>query len=76
MIKRRTLRARPRVHARELIDLLRDRQKGCQSAAPADGIVAAHCGRAEIRRFRLKGSLRQDITPREKRKRKKRIAIA
>jgi len=46
--------------------LLRNRQKGCRiilSAAPADGIFAADCNRTEIRRFRLKGSLRQYISP-------------
>jgi hypothetical protein len=40
-------------------------KRGCRiilSATPADGIFAAHFGRAEIRRFRLKGSLRQDTS--------------
>jgi hypothetical protein len=32
---------------------------GSLSAAPTDGIIAAHCSRTEIRRFRLKGSLYQ-----------------
>jgi hypothetical protein len=52
------LRARPRVHARELFDLLCDRQKGCRilSAAPADGIFAALVAEREIRHFRLKAA--------------------
>jgi hypothetical protein len=45
-----------------IFDLLRDRQKRRRSAALADGIFAAHCDRAEIRRFRLKGSLRQNTS--------------
>jgi hypothetical protein len=45
-----------------IFDLLRDRQKRRRSDALADGIIAAHCGRAEIRRFRLKGSSHQTYT--------------
>src|SRR5262245_13093994 len=60
------LRARPRVHARDCSICRYETDKnGCRSvlnAAPADGIIAAHCGRTEIRHFRLKGRLRVRIT--------------
>src|SRR5262249_29842030 len=49
------LRARPRVHAPDSsLCCYETRQKGCRSAAPADGILAAHCDRNGNSAFPLK----------------------
>jgi hypothetical protein len=48
-----------------------------ECSAPADGIIAAHCGRTEIRRFRFKGSLEKHTSffeAKEEQKRESAIA--
>ena len=66
------------MHASESSICCREtRQKGCRSPAPADSIIAAHCGPTEIRRFRLRDSLHQAyITLRDKGRAKTRIRYA
>jgi hypothetical protein len=57
--------ARSRVHARELFNLLEDRQKRMSdylSTTPAVGILAAHCRPNGIRHFRQKGSFGQNTS--------------